>query len=292
MILSRIFLCFLWVLLSTVAARADEPLRVVASFSVLADIVAQVGGEDVVVTSLIPMGEDPHRWRPAAYEAEILSGADLLVVNGLGLEGWLDELVADAGYNGPVLVASRGIEPLAAPSGEPDPHAWHSLAAARSYGSGIAVTLAGLRPGRAGEIRARLGAFLSELDRLDRWGRKRLEAIPMERRVIVTGHDAFAWLGREFGIGILSPAGLDSFAPLPEERMNELVDEVRAADVGAVFLDAASDPGIARALKERAGVTVGLPLYAGTLSPECSLASSYLAMWQNNFAAITETMKR
>ena len=144
-------------------------------------------------------------------------------------------------------------------SGEPDPHAWHSLAAVRSYAREIAVTLAGLRPGRAAAIRARLGEFLAELSLLDHWARKRLDGIPPARRVIVTGHDAFAWLGREFGIRVLSPAGLDSFDPLPAGRMDELVTEVRAAGVGAVFLDAASDPGIAKALKERAGVAVGLP---------------------------------
>lgn len=273
-------------------ARADEPLRVVASFSLLADIVAQVGGEDVAVTSLIPMGEDPHLWRPAVYEIETLAGADLLVANGLGLEGWLDGLVAKAAYEGPILVASRGIEPLLGQSGVPDPHAWHSLIAVRSYASYIAVTLAGLRPARAGAIRARLREFLAELSLLDRWARRRLDTVPPGRRAIVTAHDGFAWLGREFGIRVLSPAGLNSFDPLPAERMDELVAEIRAAGAKAVFLDAASDPGIARELRERAGVNVGLPLYADTLSPECSLASSYLAMWQNNFAAFTETMKR
>lgn len=292
MTLSRIFLCFCWGLLSNVAARADEPLRVVASFSVVADIVAQVGGEDVAVTSLIPMGEDPHRWRPAAYEIGPLAKADLLVVNGLGLEGWLDGLVADAGYRGPILVASRGIQPLLTRSGAPDPHAWHSLVAVRSYASEIAVTLAGLRPGRAGPIRARLGTFLAELTQLDSWARGRLDAVPVPRRAIVTAHGGFAWLGREFGIRVLSPAGLDSFDPLPAARMNALLAEIRAAGVGAVFLDAASDPGISQALRERAGITVGPPLYADTLSPECSLASSYLSMWQNNFAVITETMSR
>ena len=287
-----LFLIILLVLPASGPARAEEPLRTVASFSVLADIVAQVGGEDIVVTSLIPMGDDPHLSRPTPYEAEALVGADLLVVNGLGLEGWLDGLVADAGYRGPILVASRGVDPLLARSGAPDPHAWHSLAAVRSYAREIAVTLAGLRPARAGAIRGRLGEFLAEMSLLDRWARKRLDGIPPARRVIVTAHDAFAWLGRDLGIRVLSPEGLDSFDPLPAGRMDQLVAEIRAAGARAVFLDAGSDPGIATSLRERAGVSVGLALYADTLSPECSLASSYLAMWQNNFAVITETMKR
>jgi len=271
-------------------ARADEPLRVVASFSVLADIVAQVGGEDVAVTSLVPMGEDPHSWRSGPHDRATLAGAGLVVANGLGLEAWLDRLVANAGYRGPVLIASRGVEALPGPSGAPDPHAWHSLAAVRSYARDISVTLIGLRPDRAEALRARLRRFLAELDELDRWARGRLDAIPPEKRVIVTGHGGFAWLGRDFGIRVVSPPGLDSVTAPAAERMAELVAAVRAAGVRAVFLDGRSDPAIGHTLAEEAGVHVGAALFADTLTPECGLANDYLSLWRNNFALITETM--
>jgi len=116
-----------WLVLAVPSAAA-EPLRVVASFSVLADLVAQVGGDEVAVSSLVPPGGEPHEWQPEPADVRRIAGADLVVVNGLGLEGWLDRLVGSSGFAGPVLVASRDVIPLRGPTGMPDPHAWHSLA--------------------------------------------------------------------------------------------------------------------------------------------------------------------
>lgn len=286
----RLFL-FLPVLLSlpwAAPVRAEEPLRVVASFSVLADLVIQVGGGHVAVDSLIPMGGEPHDWEPRPYDIAALAEADLVVVNGLGLEGWLDRLIGASGHAGPVLVASRGVEP----SGAPDPHAWHSLAATGFYARAIAEALTQLRPARAEDFRANLDGFIAALDRLDSWARGALADIPPERRVIVTSHDAFAWLGRDYGIRILSPAGLDSAAQPSAKRLGELVAEIRATGVRAVFLEAGGDPRLARVLADEAGVTVGSALYAGTLTPACDAAADYLSMWQYNFVELIKAMSR
>jgi zinc/manganese transport system substrate-binding protein len=279
-------------LLWAAPARAEEPLRVIAGFSVLADLVSEVGGEDVAVDSLVPMGGAPHDWEPQPYDVAALADADLVVVNGLGLEGWLDRLIAASGYAGPVLVASRGVDPLLDASGAPDPHAWHSLAAAGLYARAIAGALTELRPGRADALRANLDEYLAALDKLDAWARGALAAVPPERRVVVTSHDAFAWLGRDFGIRILSPAGLDSAAQPSAKRLGELVAEIRATGVRAVFLEAGGDPRLARTLAEEAGVTVGAVLYAGTLTPACAAAANYLSMWQYNFVEMLKAMGR
>ena len=277
-------------LLWAAPARAAEPLRVVASFSVLADLVGEVGGEHVAVDSLVPMGGAPHDWEPQPYDIAALAGADLVVVNGLGLEGWLDRLIAASGYAGPILVASRGVEPLLDGTGTPDPHAWHSPAAAGLYARAIAGALTELRPGRADALRARLDSFLAELDALEAWARGALAEIPPERRVVVTSHDAFAWLGRDFGIRILSPAGLNSAAQPSARRLAELVAEIRATGVRAVFLEAGGDPRLARTLAEEAGVKVGAALYAGTLTPACDAAANYLSMWRYNFVEMLKAM--
>ncbi|MCK5275477.1 MAG: zinc ABC transporter substrate-binding protein [Alphaproteobacteria bacterium] len=288
----RLSILLLAALLWAAPARAGEPLRVVASFSVLADLVGEVGGEHVAVDSLVPMGGAPHDWEPRPYDVAALAEADLVVVNGLGLEGWLDRLIAASGHAGPVLMASRGVEPLLDASGAPDPHAWHSLAATRLYARAIAGALTELRPARADAFRANLDAFLAELDKLDAWARGALAAIPPERRVVVTSHDAFAWLGRDFGIRILSPTGLDSTAQPSAKRLGELVAEIRATGVRAVFLEAGGDPRLARTLAEEAGVAVGAALYAGTLTPACDAAANYLSMWRYNFVEMLKAMGR
>ena len=292
----RIFslcLCVSVVILSfalSTPARAEEPLRVVASFSVLEDLVAQIGGQHVVVESLIPMGGEPHNWEPRPYDVAALADADLVVVNGLGLEGWLDRLISASGHAGPVLVASQGVEPLIGASGAPDPHAWHSPAAVGLYARAIAGALIELRPGRADAFRANLDEYLAALDKLDAWARGALAGIPPERRVVVTSHDAFAWLGRDYGIRMLSPAGLDSAAQPSARRMGDLVAEIRVAGVRTVFIEAGSDPRLAATLAEEAGVTVGPALYAGTLTPPCDAAAEYLSMWRYNFVELLKAM--
>jgi zinc/manganese transport system substrate-binding protein len=272
--------------------RAEDPLRVVASFSVLADLAKQIGGADAVVTSLVPLGGEPHDWEPRPRDIAALARADLVVVNGLGLEGWLDRLIAASGYAGPVLVASRDVDPLLEASGIPDPHAWHSPAAAALYAGVIAGAFTDLRPARADAFRANLDSFNAELDALAAWARTRAAAIPANRRVVVTTHDAFAWLGRDYNIRFLSPAGLDSAAQPSAKRLGELVAEIRAAGVGAVFLEAGGDSRLARTLAAEAGVAVGPPLYAGTLTPAGGAAADYLSLWRYNFTRMLEAMSR
>ena len=289
---SFVFLTLFVTLAWVAPARADEPLRVVVSFSVLEDLVAQVGGKDVAVTSLVPMGGEPHDWEPRPYDIAELAEADLVVVNGLGLEGWLDRLIAASGYAGPILVASRDVEPLLDATGTPDPHAWHSPTAVGLYARAIAGALSELRPDRADAFDANLGGFLAALNKADIWARDKIAAIPPERRVVVTSHDAFAWLGRDYGIRILSPVGLDSAAQPSAKRLGELVAEIRATGVRSVFLEAGGDPRLARVLAEEAGVAVGAALYAGTLSPPCDAAAEYLSMWQYNFIIMLKAMSR
>lgn len=290
----RFFVFFILfpILAWTAPAGAEEPLRVVVSFSVLEDLVKQVGGKDVAVTSLVPMGGEPHDWEPRPHDIAELAEADLVVVNGLGLEGWLDRLISASGYTGPILVASRDVEPLLDATGTPDPHAWHSPAAVGLYARAIAGALTELRPDRADAFNTNLNGFLAALNKTDIWARGEIAAIPPERRVVVTSHDAFAWLGRDYGIRILSPIGLDSAAQPSAKRLGELVAEIRAAGVRSVFLEAGGDPRIARVLAEEAGVAVGAALYAGTLSPPCDAAAEYLFMWQYNFIVMLKAMAR
>lgn len=280
----------LWLVL--VAPSAAEPLRVVASFSVLADLVGQVGGEEVAVSSLVPPGGEPHEWQPEPADVRRISGADLVVVNGLGLEGWLDRLVRSSGFEGPVLVASRDVVPLRGPTGMPNPHAWHSLDEARRYAAAIAQELGRLRPGSAKRFADNLATFDRTLDGLADWVEARLERVPPTRRVVVTTHDAFAYLGRDYGITFLAPAGLDSAAQPSARRVAQLVDEIRRTGVRTVFPESGGDDRLARTLAAEAGVDVGAPLYAGTLSAPGGPAGSFAAMWRYNLSLMLDAMPR
>lgn len=280
-----------WLVLAAPSAAA-EPLRVVASFSTLADLVVQVGGEEVAVSSLVPPGGEPHEWQPEPADVRRIAGADLVVVNGLGLEGWLDRLVRSSGFEGPILVASRDVMPLRGPTGMPDPHAWHSLDEARRYAAAIAQELGRLRPDSVPAFGANLAAFERTLDGLADWAEGRLEAVPPARRVVVTTHDAFAYLGRDYTITFLAPAGLDSAAQPSARRMAQLVEEIRRSGVRTVFRESGGDDRLARTLAAEAGVGVGEPLFAGTLSAPGGAADSYAAMWRYNLSLMLDAMPR
>lgn len=290
--MSRLFaVVAIFCLAVTVPAAAAEPLRVVASFPVLADLVARVGGNRVAVSSLVPPGGEPHGWSPNPQDVRRLARADLVVVNGLGLEGWLGRLVAASGYAGPILVASRDVTPLR-DDDEADPHAWHSPVKAARYARAIADALYAQDAGHKADYQVRLAALEAELRALEEWARAELSRIPEESRILVTTHDAFAYLGRDFGIRVLSPAGLDSAAQPSAKRMAELVAEIRATGVGAVFPEGGADDRLARTLAVEAGVALGAPLYAGTLSAPDGPAPDYLSMWRHNFTQMLQAMGR
>lgn len=277
-----LLLPLLLTLISTGSARAEEPLRVVASFSVLADLVREVGGDRVTVSSLIPIGGEPHDWEPLPRDIAALSRADLVVVNGLGLEGWLDRLIAASGYKGEVLVASSGVSPILTASGDPDPHAWHSLGQVQLYLAAIEDGLSRAAPRHAAEFAKRREGFARTLSMVGRAVDLAISMVPPDRRVAFTTHDAFAYLERDHGITVLSPAGPDSAAQGSAKRLAELVGRIHESRAKAVFPEAGGETRLAHVLADEAGVEVGGELYAGTLSGPGGPAASYIEMWSHN----------
>lgn len=288
----KLFLLLLAALLWAVPANAGEPLRVVASFSVLADLVRQVGGEHVAVASLIPPGGEPHDWEPRPRDVAALAGADLVVVNGLGLEGWLDRLVAAAGYRGPVVVASRDVAPILDRSGRPDPHAWHSIARVGLYLRAITDGLIAAVPQHEAAFIEGRDAYARILLRLGNTADRAIAEVPPDRRVAFTTHGAFSYLARDHGIAILSPAGPNSAAQPSAKRLAELVARVRAAGVTAVFREAGADARLANVLAAEAGVAVGGELYAGALSGPDGPAATVAEMWRHNVFLMLDAMAR
>ena len=263
-------------------ARAEEPLRVVASFSILADLVREVGGDHVAVTSMVPVGGEPHDWEPQPRDVAALGKADLVVVNGLGLEGWLDRMVAASGYKGPVLVASSGVTPILSTSGAADPHAWQSLAEVKLYIDAIADGLSRAAPDHAADFARQRDRYLRMLSVVGRAVDLAIAMVPPERRVAYTTHSAFAYLERDHGIRVLSPAGPENAAEGSAKRLAELVGRIHDTGAKAVFPEAGGNVRLAHVLADEAGVEVGDALYAGTLSGPDGPASNFIDMWAHN----------
>ncbi len=199
---------------SSQAALAKN-LNVVASFTVLADMAKQVGGEHVTVKSLVGPDGDPHSFEPSPQDSVALSKADVVIVSGLGLEGWMDRLVSASGYKGKVIVASEGISTRKMiDDGKQitDPHAWNSAENGAIYAQNITKALVAADPEDAAAINDSGSEYVTRLKLLDSWAKTRFEAIPKSKRKVLTSHDAFGYFGQEYGVTFLAPVGFSTEA--------------------------------------------------------------------------------
>lgn len=259
----------------------DAPLQVVASFSLLADMVAQVGGSAVQVHALVGPDADAHAFTPAPADAQRLAKAGLIVVNGLGFEGWIDRLVKASGSKAPVLVASSGIT-LRRVGGLTDPHAWQSLVAAQRYVANIRAALVAARPAQAAAIDARAKAYTAQLVALDASVRARLAVVPPTQRRIVTSHDAFGYLADAWGLEMRAPQGWTSAGEPSAADVAKLIRQLKAQQARALFVENISDPRLIERIAREAGASVGGTLYSDALSPPGTRADSYLKLMTHN----------
>jgi zinc/manganese transport system substrate-binding protein len=271
------------------------PIRVVVSFSILKDIVQEVGGNDVAVTSLIGPDSDAHVYEPKPDQARLLSRAQLFVVNGLGLEGWLIRLTGSAQYHGPVVVATEGINPIATTeagdtSPSLDPHAWQDVRNAVVYAENIARALAGVDPPRASVYRRGLREYEAKLEALDRHVHEELGAIPAEKRRVITSHDAFGYYGKAYGVTFLAPEGISTDSEPSAKTIAELIRQIRREGIKALFLENISDPRLVEELARETDAVPGPPLYSDALSRPNGPAPTYIQMIEYNTAVLKQGM--
>ncbi|BAL26156.1 metal ABC transporter substrate-binding protein [Azoarcus sp. KH32C] len=277
---------------------AAAPLEVVASFSILGDLVRQVGGERVHVTALVGPGEDAHNFEPRPSDARKLRSAQLVVASGLGFDPWLDRLAQTAGYKGRVLVASTGIEPIAAPDEHEDapggaghhdtidPHAWQDATRAQRYVSNIVDALAQIDPAGAPSYRDNGKRYIAELKTLDGEIRTALARIPPERRKVVSSHDAFGYFAHAYGIRFLAPAGISNQSEPSASGVAKLIRQLRQEKVPAVFVENISDPRLLARIQKESGARMGGTLYSDALSGPDGPAKTYLEMMRHNLRTL------
>lgn len=285
------------------AAFAAEPVRVVASFSILGDLVAQVGGEDVEITTLVGPDGDAHVFEPTPSDARKVAAADLVVVNGLGFEGWLDRLTEASGYQGPIAIASSGITALEMGKdagadvqrqgrpAAPDPHAWQSVANAEIYVRNVADALCSVRPAACADFRTRTSAYIRELQELDASIKGDLAVVAADRRKVITSHDAFGYFGKAYGVRILAPQGVSTEAEPSAADVAALIHQIRAERVTAVFVENIADPRLIEQIARETGARAGGELYSDALSDADGPASTYVDMMRHNAALLAGAMQ-
>ncbi|PIU04521.1 MULTISPECIES: metal ABC transporter substrate-binding protein [Methylobacterium] len=281
-----------------VRAEGAEPLKVVATFSILADLARQVGGAHVAVTSLVGPDSDAHSYAPAPADARRIAEADIVIVNGLGFDGWLDRLVKVSAAKAPVVVAARGVRTIAGDDGhghghahDVDPHAWQSVANVRVYVANIRDGLAKADPARAKVYAGNAEAYIRQLDALDGEMRATLAALPPERRRIITSHDAFGYLAEAYGLVVLAAQGVSTESEASPKGIASLIRQIRRERVPAVFVESIADPRLMEQVARESGARLGGRLYSDALSAPGGPASTYLDLMRANLRTIAEALK-
>lgn len=284
---------------SGAASAAGGPIRAVATFSILGDLVRQVGGSHVEVATLVGPGSDVHSFSPNPGDARTLARADIVVVNGLGLEGWIDRLIRASGTKAPVVVASRGVQAIAETDphdhgghdhGEVDPHAWQDIANVKVYVANIRDGLSKVDPAHRADYAAAATAYTDKLDALDRDTRDALTKIPPENRRIITTHDAFGYFGKAYGMTILAPQGLSTDSEASPRDVAAIIGQIRREHVPAVFLETVTDPRQMERIAREGGARIGGEVYSDALTSPDGPAPTYLAMMASNVKAFTTAL--
>jgi zinc/manganese transport system substrate-binding protein len=269
-------------------AHAQNRLRAVATFSILGDLVKNAGGERAAVATLVGPNGDVHVYVPTPADAKTLASANLTVVNGLSLEGWLDRLILASGSKAPIVVASRGIAPRKMRyKHDPnrsidDPHAWQSVANAETYVANISDGLIAADAAGKEYYRAGAAAYLAKLDALDREIRAAIATIPADRRKIITTHDAFGYFGDAYGLEFIAPEGLSTEAEPSARDVANVIAQIRAQKIPAVFLENISDPRLMQQIAAETGAKLGGTVYSDSLSPPDGPAGTYIEMMRHN----------
>ena len=275
----------------TAPARAADRLNVVASFSILGDLVRNVGGANVDVTTLVGPDGDAHVYVPTPADAKRIAGAKLVFVNGLGLEGWLPRLVQSAGNKATIVTATAGIAPLKLGS-DADPHAWQSVVNAKIYVANIRDALVAANPADAATFRSNAEAYLARLDALDRDVREAIAKIPESRRKVISTHRAFGYFAAAYGVEFIAPLGVSTESEASARDIAGIITQIRAAKIPAVFLENISDPRLIRQIAAETGVRVGGTLYSDSLTGEKGYAPTYTDMVRHNIKALTGALSQ
>ncbi|MDP3898809.1 MAG: zinc ABC transporter substrate-binding protein AztC [Mesorhizobium sp.] len=302
------------------AATAAEPLRVVATFSIIGDFARQVGGDRIELTTLVGPDGDAHVYAPKPQDAVVLGEADVILVNGLNLEGFLHRLVEASGTKAPVVELTKGVEPIrpgedhhhgdeahgsgdshahdgggaeTAEAGDDghdhgafDPHAFQSVANAMIYVSNIADAFCAADAAGCDAYRANAAAYTATLSGLDAEIKAAVAKIPADRRIIITSHDAFGYFEQAYGIEFLAPEGISTESEASAADVAKLIDQVREDKAAAVFVENVTNPRLMEQIASETGLRVGGSLYSDALSPADGPAATYVDMMRHNIGTI------
>lgn len=266
---------------------------VVASASIFADMADNIGGGEVRVETVVPIGGDPHVFEPTPESVRLVARADLLLINGLTFEGWMNELIANSGTRARTVTITRGIATIESEEYEnsADPHAWMTANNGITYVKNIRDALIALDPFNRQTYAFNAGVYLQQLEELDREIFRLIETIPERQRVLITSHDAFRYFGRYYGIRVEAALGTSTDADVQTDDVNRLTAIIRETGVPAIFVESTINPKLIRQIAADTDVFIGGSLYADSLGEPDTEAGTYEGMLKFNVRTIVGALR-
>ncbi len=278
-------------------ASTEAKPKVVATFSILGDLVNEVAGDRLELAVLVGADIDAHTYQPRPADARALALAQVLVSNGLGFEGWIDRLAKAAPFKGRAIVASTGVStrkttstPGHSHAHGPDPHCWQDVGRARQYVANIVEGLATADAANAGHYRGRGLLYDQRLAELDRWVKAEIAKVPAGQRRAITSHEAFGYFASAYGVQFLAPRGFTTESEPSAKDVAALIRQVREQKIKALFVENMSNPGLVNQIAQESGAVVGPRLYSDALSKPDGPAPTYEAMMRYNTTALVAGM--
>ncbi len=273
------------------------PIKVVTSFSILEDVVKNVGGNLVSITNFVPRDGDAHTYQPSTSDVRALSDANIVFLNGLGLEGWFEKLAKNAASKAQIVTVSSGLKPqkisVGEETGEVDPHMWWNLQNTIAYTKKIAVTLQKTDPKNSSVYQKNAAGYIKTLQNLDAWAKLEVQKIPLKNRVLVTNHDALGYFAARYGFKILGtviPSGATEREASAKETA-QLIDAIKANNVRALFTENIVNPKLAKAIASETNVKIAPPLYTDALGALGSSGETFVKAFRYNVNTIVNALK-
>jgi zinc/manganese transport system substrate-binding protein len=272
------------------AAGKDAKIKAVASFSILGDMVSNIGGERIELFVLVGRNSDGHVYEPTPRNVQQVANADIVFINGLHFEGWIDRLIEAAEFKGTLTIATQGITPLITAAKEIDPHAWQNLANARVYAKNIAAGLSAVDKSHSNVYHENLNIYLKKIDAAEQGIISAIAKLPREHRSVITSHDAFKYFEAAYGLSFSAPQGLSTNAEASAMDVAALIRQIRAAKAPAIFLENITDPRLIEQITQETNATIGGTLYSDALSEKNQPADTYLHLMLHNTTLLTEAL--
>lgn len=278
--------------IATVISFSQEKIKVVSSASIFQDMAKNIGGDKITSMSIVPIGRDPHTYTPKPIDVELVSSADLILINGLTFEGWITELIENSGTKAKIILITEGVEPIISQKyhNASDPHAWMDAINGVKYVYNISAGLASIDPDNALFYADNGVKYNAEIKNAHNYIKNQIATIPIEQRILITSHDAFQYYGRAYDITLNAIMGISTESEAQSKDVQRVINIIKEKKVPAVFIESTINPKMLQQIANDTGVKIGGELYADSLGDEDSEASTYLKLLTHNTDVIVNAL--